>query len=75
MPSFIGIKRFDVYLAHKKSAASDPVIIPYKVIKCIVIILFGINTGSLSTNYSCAKYNSSKAKSLNLYSNLPSLHV
>ena len=44
-----------LYLAHKNLADSDPVIMPYKVVNIRFMPLYGVITGSLSADYSCAR--------------------
>ena len=63
----------DLYLARENLADSGPVIIPYGVIDRIFITLYGIITGSLSANYSCARcdeHHSEAVKSVFLFVNL-----
>ena len=45
-----------LYLARENLADNDPVIIPYMVVNRWFIALYGIISGSLSANYSWAKY-------------------
>ena len=48
--------RLELYLDRENLADSDPVIIPYKVVKVRFIALYGMITGSLSAYFSRASY-------------------
>ena len=45
-----------IWATHEKLADSDSVIIPYKAVNIKLMALYGVINGSLSSDYSCARY-------------------